>query len=87
MNVKDECDEFEKSKKRHMQILAHDELHVTICDLHERMEHIANVYGRWQDYINRGFPTTEHQIHALQDFGRAIEKAMDGYNSRERRKI
>jgi hypothetical protein len=84
MIIKDEYDELEKDLNEAREILG---LHAVIRDLRERMEHIANVYGRWQDYISMGFPTTEHQLHALQDFGRAIEKAMDGYNSRERREI
>jgi len=80
MNIKDEYDELEKDLNEAREIL---ELHVTIRDLRERMKHIADVSGRWNEYISRGYPTTEHQIHALQDFGRAIEKAMSGYNPRK----
>jgi hypothetical protein len=51
-----------------------------IEELKKRLEPIHNVWGRWKDFHRTSYPTIEHTIHALNDFGDAIAKSMIGYN-------
>jgi len=48
-----------------------------------RLSPIADVWGRWKDFARTTYPTVEHVHQALYDFGKAIEKSMEGYNPKE----